>query len=107
MVAGSPIFYVSTRRIIVALGEYSGTTAADGRLTITLPVAKQLDVGQLIYAHTRASSTTFVQLVEESRTNAAVTVRAYDHSGVALAGITVYATIEDRGEGGSFSLIIF
>src|SRR5260221_11217044 len=105
--AGSPIFYVSTRRIVVALGEYSGTTGADGRLTITLPTAKQLDVGEVIYAHTRPSSTSFVQLVEESRTNASVTVRAYDHSANPLPGITVYATIEDRAEGGSTPPIAF
>jgi hypothetical protein len=107
VVTGSPIFYVSARRIIVALGEYSGTTAADGRLTLTLPAAKQLEVGQLIYTHTRASSSAFVQLVEESRTNSAVTVRAYDKNANPLSGITVYATIEDRGEGGSSSLILF
>jgi hypothetical protein len=104
---GAPIFFVSTRRLVVPLGEYSGTTGEDGRLTITLPPAKQLGTAQLVYFHARPISGSFVQLVPETRDNASLTVCAYDHAAVPLPGITVEVTAEDRGEGGTLSFVIF
>ena len=45
------------------------------------------------------------QIVHEAETNTSVTLRAYGAGGTPLAGILIRVTIEDRGEGGTFSTI--